>query len=81
MRIIEIYLWRLHPFLILAINFFVLQVWVLDSTPGKVCPGGHRDDHPAELISLLRALPKEVSLGSSSCHIFFLLEDLTGRDH
>ncbi|PKI73906.1 hypothetical protein CRG98_005694 [Punica granatum] len=38
-----------------------VRVWVLDSTPGKVRPGGHRDDHPAELISFLGALPKEVA--------------------
>ncbi|KAK4758462.1 hypothetical protein SAY87_019763 [Trapa incisa] len=38
-----------------------VRVWVLDSNPGKVRPGGHRDDHPAELISLLQALPKEVA--------------------
>ncbi|KAI4388847.1 hypothetical protein MLD38_001140 [Melastoma candidum] len=37
-----------------------VQVWVLDSTPGKVRPGGHKDDHPAELIGFLNSLPMEV---------------------
>ncbi|XP_057793721.1 uncharacterized protein LOC131010287 isoform X2 [Salvia miltiorrhiza] len=36
-------------------------VWVLDSTPGKVRAGADGDDHPAELISFLSTLPKEVS--------------------
>lgn len=36
------------------------QVWVLDATPGKVRAGGDGDDHPAELISFLSSLPKEV---------------------
>ncbi|CAK7327873.1 unnamed protein product [Dovyalis caffra] len=36
-------------------------VWVLDATPGKVRAGGDGEDHPAELISFLRKLPKEVS--------------------
>lgn len=38
-----------------------VRVWVLDATPGKVRPGGDGDDHPAELISFLSRLPKEVS--------------------
>lgn len=38
------------------------QVWVLDSTPGKVRAGADGDDHPAELISFLSSLPKEVSM-------------------
>lgn len=38
-----------------------VRVWVLDATPGKVCAGGDGDDHPAELISFLQRLPKEVS--------------------
>ncbi|XP_042062673.1 putative esterase/lipase HI_0193 [Salvia splendens] len=38
-----------------------VRVWVLDSTPGKVRAGADGDDHPAELISFLRTLPKEVS--------------------
>ncbi|XP_059631001.1 abhydrolase domain-containing protein C22H12.03 isoform X2 [Cornus florida] len=38
-----------------------VRVWVLDSTPGKVRAGGDGDDHPAELISSLNSLPKEVS--------------------
>ncbi|KAL6184439.1 hypothetical protein ACLB2K_045840 [Fragaria x ananassa] len=38
-----------------------VRVWVLDSTPGKVRPGGDGEDHPAELISVLNTLPKEVS--------------------
>ncbi|KAG2714109.1 hypothetical protein I3760_03G010300 [Carya illinoinensis] len=38
-----------------------VRVWVLDATPGKVRPGGDGEDHPAELISFLSTLPKEVS--------------------
>ncbi|KAB1210941.1 Alpha/beta hydrolase domain-containing protein 11 [Morella rubra] len=38
-----------------------VKVWVLDATPGKVRPGGDGEDHPAELISFLSTLPKEVS--------------------
>ncbi|OMO79050.1 hypothetical protein COLO4_24587 [Corchorus olitorius] len=38
-----------------------VRVWVLDATPGKVRAGGDGEDHPAELISFLRKLPKEVS--------------------
>ncbi|XP_019152068.1 PREDICTED: protein ABHD11 [Ipomoea nil] len=38
-----------------------VRVWVLDATPGKVRAGGDGDDHPAELITFLSALPKEVS--------------------
>lgn len=37
-----------------------VRVWVLDATPGKVRPGGDGEDHPAELISFLSTLPKEV---------------------
>lgn len=50
------------------VSFFIpscmlcLKVWVLDATPGKVRAGGDGDDHPAELISFLQRLPKEVSL-------------------
>ncbi|KAM7266207.1 hypothetical protein ACFE04_004104 [Oxalis oulophora] len=35
-----------------------VRVWVLDATPGKVRAGGDGEDHPAELISFLRTLPK-----------------------
>ncbi|CAL0311381.1 unnamed protein product [Lupinus luteus] len=38
-----------------------VKVWSLDATPGKVRAGGDGEDHPAELISFLRTLPKEVS--------------------
>ncbi|KAJ4826501.1 hypothetical protein Tsubulata_024817 [Turnera subulata] len=38
-----------------------VRAWVLDATPGKVRAGGDGEDHPAELISFLRKLPKEVS--------------------
>ncbi|KAL2538930.1 alpha/beta-hydrolase superfamily protein [Forsythia ovata] len=38
-----------------------VRVWVLDATPGKVRAGADGDDHPAELISFLSKLPKEVS--------------------
>ncbi|KAA8528014.1 hypothetical protein F0562_035117 [Nyssa sinensis] len=38
-----------------------VRVWVLDSTPGKVRAGRDGEDHPAELISFLSTLPKEVS--------------------
>ncbi|GKV12418.1 hypothetical protein SLEP1_g23559 [Rubroshorea leprosula] len=38
-----------------------VRVWVLDATPGKVRAGGDGEDHPAELISFLSKLPKEVS--------------------
>ncbi|KAI9200741.1 hypothetical protein LWI28_012585 [Acer negundo] len=37
-----------------------VKVWVLDATPGKVRAGGDGEDHPAELISFLGKLPKEV---------------------
>ncbi|KAF3447409.1 hypothetical protein FNV43_RR12595 [Rhamnella rubrinervis] len=37
-----------------------VRVWVLDATPGKVRPGGDGEDHPAELISFLSTLPKEI---------------------
>ncbi|KAJ9567676.1 hypothetical protein OSB04_003642, partial [Centaurea solstitialis] len=37
-----------------------VRVWVLDATPGKVRAGRDGDDHPAELITFLSALPKEV---------------------
>nr|KAJ0213947.1 hypothetical protein LSAT_V11C400212880 [Lactuca sativa] len=36
-------------------------VWVLDATPGKVRAGRDGDDHPAELIISLRALPNQVT--------------------
>ncbi|KAE9452337.1 hypothetical protein C3L33_15762, partial [Rhododendron williamsianum] len=35
------------------------EVWVLDATPGKVRAGGDKEDHPFELISFLRTLPKQ----------------------
>ncbi|XVE60701.1 hypothetical protein DITRI_Ditri05aG0149100 [Diplodiscus trichospermus] len=38
-----------------------VRVWVLDATPGKVRAGADGEDHPAELISFLKKLPKEVS--------------------
>ncbi|KAK7308909.1 hypothetical protein RJT34_05239 [Clitoria ternatea] len=38
-----------------------VRAWVLDATPGIVRAGGDGDDHPAELISFLSTLPKEVS--------------------
>ncbi|KAJ4713784.1 Alpha/beta hydrolase domain-containing protein 11 [Melia azedarach] len=37
-----------------------VRVWVLDATPGKVRAGRDGEDHPAELISFLSKLPKEV---------------------
>ncbi|VVB08679.1 unnamed protein product [Arabis nemorensis] len=37
-----------------------VRAWVLDATPGKVPAGGDGDDHPRELISVLRKLPKVV---------------------
>ncbi|TKY71068.1 abhydrolase domain containing 11 [Spatholobus suberectus] len=37
-----------------------VRAWVLDATPGKVRAGGDGEDHPAELISFLSTLPKEV---------------------
>lgn len=43
------------------INLPPLQAWVLDATPGKVRAGGDGEDHPRELISFLRTLPKVVS--------------------
>uniref|UniRef100_A0A6N2MKW9 AB hydrolase-1 domain-containing protein n=1 Tax=Salix viminalis TaxID=40686 RepID=A0A6N2MKW9_SALVM len=36
-----------------------VRVWSLDATPGKVRVGGDGEDHPAELISFIRKLPKE----------------------
>ncbi|PNY15028.1 esterase/lipase [Trifolium pratense] len=39
----------------------ITDAWILDATPGKVRAGGDGEDHPAELISLLNTLPKEVS--------------------
>ncbi|XP_057503078.1 uncharacterized protein LOC130786735 isoform X1 [Actinidia eriantha] len=38
-----------------------VRVWSLDATPGKVRAGADGEDHPAELISFLRTLPKEVA--------------------
>lgn len=38
-----------------------VRVWILDATPGKVRAGGDGEDHPAELISFLNTLPKEVT--------------------
>jgi hypothetical protein len=38
-----------------------VRAWVLDVTPGEVRSDGNGEDHPAELISLLSTLPKEVS--------------------
>ncbi|KAI4332389.1 hypothetical protein L6164_017303 [Bauhinia variegata] len=38
-----------------------VRVWVLDATPGKVRAGRDGEDHPAELISFLSTLPKEIS--------------------
>ncbi|XP_058201439.1 uncharacterized protein LOC131316174 isoform X2 [Rhododendron vialii] len=38
-----------------------VRVWVLDATPGKVRAGGDKEDHPFELISFLRTLPKQVA--------------------
>ncbi|KAK7307929.1 hypothetical protein VNO77_41422 [Canavalia gladiata] len=38
-----------------------VRAWVLDATPGKVRAGGDGEDHPAELITFLSKLPKEVS--------------------
>lgn len=38
-----------------------VRVWVLDSTPGKVRPGGDGEDHPGELIEYLSKLPKKIS--------------------
>lgn len=37
-----------------------VRVWVLDATPGKVHAGGDGEDHPFELISVLRQMPKQV---------------------
>ncbi|KAB5524867.1 hypothetical protein DKX38_022616 [Salix brachista] len=44
----------------ILIVFAPLQVWSLDASPGKVRVGGDGEDHPAELISFIRKLPKEV---------------------
>ncbi|KAL7607558.1 hypothetical protein Lser_V15G18047 [Lactuca serriola] len=41
-----------------------VRVWVLDATPGKVRAGRDGDDHPAELIISLRALPNQVKVTS-----------------
>ncbi|XP_020230006.1 abhydrolase domain-containing protein C22H12.03 [Cajanus cajan] len=38
-----------------------VRAWILDASPGKVRAGGDGEDHPAELISFLSTLPKEVS--------------------
>lgn len=38
-----------------------VRVWVLDSTPGKVRPGGNGEDHPSELIDFLSRFPKQIS--------------------
>ncbi|XP_047329378.1 putative esterase/lipase HI_0193 isoform X2 [Impatiens glandulifera] len=38
-----------------------VRVWVLDASPGKVRAGGDGEDHPAELISFLSTLPKEIA--------------------
>lgn len=49
-----------------------IQVWVLDATPGKVRAGGDGEDHPAELISFLSALPKVVIMSSLAQTIWSL---------
>ena len=38
---------------------------MLDATPGKVRAGGDGEDHPRELISFLRTLPKVVTCNIS----------------
>ena len=38
----------------------MVQVWVLDATPGKVRSGGDGEDHPGELIATLRQMPSSV---------------------
>ncbi|PSS19386.1 Esterase [Actinidia chinensis var. chinensis] len=38
-----------------------VRVWSLDATPGKIRAGADGEDHPSELISFLRTLPKEVA--------------------
>lgn len=42
--------------------FCSLKVWVLDATPGKVRAGLDGEDHPAELIEVLRRMPMQVGL-------------------
>lgn len=49
-----------YSFILFPLIYFG-QVWVLDATPGKVRAGRDGEDHPAELISFLSKLPKEVS--------------------
>lgn len=43
----------------------VMQVWVLDATPGKVRSGGDGEDHPGELIATLRRMPPMVKIWHS----------------
>lgn len=38
-----------------------VRVWVLDATPGKVRAGLDGEDHPAELIEVLRTMPVQVN--------------------
>lgn len=38
----------------------LVQVWVLDATPGKVRFGGHGEDHPGELIATLLQMPSSL---------------------
>lgn len=38
----------------------MLQVWVLDATPGKVYAGGDGEDHPEDLIAALNEMPAVV---------------------
>lgn len=47
-----------------------VRVWSLDATPGKVRAGGDGEDHPAELISFIRKLPKEVCFISYNTNIW-----------
>lgn len=44
----------------------LVQVWVLDATPGKVRSGGDGEDHPGELIATLRQMPSSVIHPSSN---------------
>lgn len=61
-------LWTLSLF---SSHQLFVQVWVLDATPGIVCPDGDGEDHPEELISVLSTLPNEVNTCSTVVPFFF----------
>lgn len=60
------------------LHIYCFKVWVLDATPGKVRAGGDGEDHPAELISFLSTLPKEV-VDLQFVHLYLFFNELSIR--